>query len=282
MSWGAILAGAVANGALTLALLTAGAGLGFTSISPFAGSGVSATTLGISALAWVVLIQILAMGGGGYLAGRLRTKSVGPHTPEAAMRDTAHGFLSWAVGSIIGALLLASAASSIVGGAARLGASAASGVGQAVSGAAGQAASRVDTGSLNLDPSAYLTDRLFRSERPAPNTGDNTASRAEVARIVAMSMRNGELTAGDRTYVASVIAAQTGISQQEAEKRIDDGIKQAKDAAAKVEQTARETAEAARSAAAKAALATFIAMIIGAMSASFFASLGGRARDNAV
>lgn len=282
VSWGAILAGAVASAALSLALLTAGAGLGFTSVSPFANSGVSATTLGIAALAWLAFVHLLAMGAGGYLAGRLRTKSVGPHTPEVAMRDSAHGFLSWAVGSLVSAVLLASLATTVIGGTARLGASAASGVGQAVAGAAGQAASRVDTSNLNIDPSALLTDRLFRNERPAPGTGDTNAARTEVGRIIASSLRNGEITQADRSYVAGVIAAQTGISQQDAEKRIDDGVQQAKDAAAKVEQTAREAAEAARSAAAKAALAAFIAMVIGAMAASFGGGLGGRARDRSV
>ncbi len=284
VSWGAILAGAVGSAAVSLMLLAAGAGLGFTSISPWSNSGVTATTFGIAAVLWLALIQVLSMGFGGYIAGRLRTRSAGPHTAEVGVRDTAHGFLAWAVGSIVGAVLLASTASAIIGGTARLGASAASGLGSAVTNvagqAAGQAAGRADLGSL--DPSAYLTDTLFRSERPAPASGDVAPARAEVGRIVATSLRNGDMTAADRTYVASVIAAQTGIAQADAEKRISDAIQQAKDTAAKAEQTARETADTARKAAAQLALATFIAMLIGALSASFAATLGGRARDRSV
>ncbi|MCU4180116.1 hypothetical protein [Bosea sp. BH3] len=277
VSWGAILGGAVVSAAVSLMLLTAGAGLGFTSVSPWSNAGVTATTFGIAALAWLAIVHLIAAGAGGYLAGRLRTKRVGLHTDEVAFRDTAHGFMTWAVSAIVSVMLIASATSAIVGGTARLGASAASGLGSAVSGAASQAAGRVDVS--NLDPSAYVTDTLFRTDKPAPSPTDPAPARAEVGRIVAMSIRNGEIAPADKTYVASVIAAQTGISQADAEKRIDDGIAKTKETAAKAEQTAREAADTARKAAASFALASFIAMLIGALASSYGATLGGRARD---
>jgi len=277
VSWGAILGGAVVSAALSLMLLTAGAGLGFTSVSPWTNAGVTATTFGIAALAWLAAVHLIAAGAGGYLAGRLRTKRVGLHTDEVAFRDTAHGFMTWAVSAIVSVMLIASATSAIVGGTARLGASAASSLGSAVSGVASQAAARVDL--PNLDPSAYVTDTLFRTDKPAPSPTDPAPARAEVGRILAMSIRNGAIAPADKTYVASVIAAQTGISQPDAEKRIDDGIAKAKETAAKAEQTARETADTARKAAASFALASFIAMLIGALASSYGATLGGRARD---
>jgi len=258
-------------------LLSAGAGLGFTSVSPWTNSGVTAMTFGIAATIWLALVHLISAGAGGYLAGRLRTKRVGLHTDEVAFRDTAHGFMTWAVGAIVSTILIASAASVVIGGTARLGASAASGLGSAVSGAASQAAGRVDLSSL--DPSAYVTDNLFRADRPAPAATDTAPARAEVGRIVAMSIRNGDMAPADKTYVASVIAAQTGISQPDAEKRINDAIAKAKETAAKAEQTARETADAARKAAASFALATFIAMLIGALASSYGATVGGRVRD---
>ncbi len=277
VSWGAILGGAVVSAAVSLMLLTAGAGLGFTSVSPWTNAGATATTFGVVALAWLAAVQLIAAGAGGYLAGRLRTKRVGLHTDEVAFRDTAHGFMTWAVSAIVSVMLIASATSAIVGGTARLGASAASGLGSAVSGVASQAAGRVDL--PNLDPSAYVTDTLFRTDKPAPSSTDPAPARAEVGRIVAMSIRNGAIAPADKTYVASVIAAQTGISQPDAEKRIDDGIAKTKEAAAKAEQTARAAADTARKAAASFALASFIAMLIGALASSYGATLGGRARD---
>lgn len=277
VSWSAVLGGAVVSASISLMLLAAGAGLGFTSVSPWSNAGVAATTFGIAALAWLAIVHLLAAGAGGYLAGRLRTRRVGLHTDEVAFRDTAHGFMAWAVSAIDTAVLLASTASMVIGGTARLGATAASGVASSISGMASQVAGRVDL--PNLDPSAYLTDSLFRSERPAPASADVGPARAEVGRIVAMSIRNGDMAPADKSYVASVIAAQTGISQPDAEKRINDAIAKTKEAAAKAEQTARETADVARKGAASFALATFIAMLIGALASSYSATVGGRARD---
>ena len=277
VSWGAVLGGAVVSASISLMLLAAGSGFGFVSVSPWTNAGVTTATFGIAAMIWLAVVHFVSAGAGGYIAGRLRTKRVGLHSEEVAFRDTAHGFMTWAVGAIISSILLASAASAVIGGSARLGASAASSVGSAVTGAANQAAGRLDLSSL--DPSAYVTDMLFRAERPAPSSADAAPARAEVGRIIAMSIRNGDMSPADKSYVASVIAAQTGISQPDAEKRITDAIAKTKETAAKTEQTARETADIARKAAASFALATFIAMLIGALAASYGATLGGYARD---
>lgn len=277
VSWGAVFGGAVVSASISLMLLAAGAGLGFVSVSPWTNAGVTAATFGIAAMIWLAVVHLVSAGAGGYLAGRLRTKRVGLHTEEVAFRDTAHGFMAWAVGAILSTVLLASAASAVIGGTARLGASAAFGVGSAVSGAASQVAGRL--GLSSLDPSAYVTDTLFRAERPASSSADTAPARAEVGRILAMSIRNGDMSPADKSYVASVIAAQTGVSQPDAEKRITDAIAKTKETVAKAEQTARETADMARKATASFALATFIAMLIGALAASYGATLGGRARD---
>lgn len=111
---GAIVAGAAAAAALSLILLMLGIGLGLSSMSPWAHGGVSATTFGVSAILWVTLTQLVASGMGGYLAGRLRTKWVAVHTDEVYFRDTAHGFLAWAVASLATAALLTSVIGSIV------------------------------------------------------------------------------------------------------------------------------------------------------------------------
>src|SRR3569833_2987524 len=115
ISWASIIGGAVAAAALSLILLALGSGLGFSSVSPWSNSNPSATTFGIMSAVWLIIIQVVSAGLGGYLAGRLRTKWVGIHTDESYFRDTAHGFLAWALGAVVSAGLLASVASSIVG-----------------------------------------------------------------------------------------------------------------------------------------------------------------------
>src|SRR5580704_11715964 len=119
LSWAAVVAGAFVAAALSLILLALGTGIGFSAVSPWANSGVSAPAVGTGAIVWSVLIQIIASSVGGYLAGRLRTKWVSVHTHEVYFRDTAHGFLVWAVGVVITAAFLASAAASVAGGVAR-------------------------------------------------------------------------------------------------------------------------------------------------------------------
>ncbi len=101
VSWGAVIAGAFVAAALSLALLALGTGIGMSSISPWANSGASAAKVSGGAIVWFVAMQLIAFSIGGYLAGRLRTKWVNIHTHEVYFRDTAHGFLVWAVGTVI-------------------------------------------------------------------------------------------------------------------------------------------------------------------------------------
>jgi hypothetical protein len=97
VSWAAVLAGAVASLALTLVLLSFGAGMGFAVVSPWGNSDVSATTFKIGT-GWhglyFIPMAMISSAIGGYLAGRLRTKWVGVHATEVHFRDTAHGFLA--------------------------------------------------------------------------------------------------------------------------------------------------------------------------------------------
>ena len=123
VSWGAIFAGAAAAAALSLILLMLGIGLGLSSVSPWRQDGLSAAAFGVSTIAWITLTQLVASGMGGYLAGRLRTKWAAIHTDEVYFRDTAHGFLAWAIASLATAALLTSVIGSIVSGGVQAGAS---------------------------------------------------------------------------------------------------------------------------------------------------------------
>jgi hypothetical protein len=276
VSWGAVLAGAFVASATYLMLLLAGAGFGFASMSPWGDEGASAKTLGVGAIIWLVVIQLISAGLGGYIAGRLRTKWVDTHSDEVYFRDTAHGFLVWAVGAVVSAFLLGSGLSSAVSGAAQVGASAASGVGSAVSAAVPAAAG--GGGADGAGPSAqYFVDTLFRSDRPDAAQGD--AAKAEVGRILAVSLARGSITPEDKTYVARVISTQAGVDQPTAEKRIDDTLNRARQTADEVKQKAREAADTARKAAAGFALWAFLSMLIGAFVASYAATRGGRTRD---
>ncbi|MDY0884880.1 hypothetical protein ACFPL7_05625 [Dongia soli] len=305
VSWGAIIAGGVVAAALGLILISLGTGLGLVAVSPWRNEGVEGSTLGIGAIVWSIIIEIVAFGVGGYVAGRLRTKWADIHGDEVYFRDTAHGFVTWALGTLIGVALVASAAGQIARGVAETGASALGGAGSAaVMAAGGVAGSQMGNqgarGGQGSNPVDYFVDMMLRGQpagaggqpaagqtngqpgQPAgapPQDLNNPGTRAELRRIVMMSFANGEISQPDKTYLAQVVAARTGMSQQDAEKRVDDVIGQAKAAMDKAEQKAREAADTARKAGAALAFWSFLAMLIGAFAASFAATWGGKARD---
>jgi hypothetical protein len=111
VEWAAISAGALAAVGVSIILVTFGPGVGLATVSPWSFSATPPTTFGIAAGVWLIVTQWLASGLGGYLAGRLRKKWVGIRTDEVFFRDTAHGFLAWALATLIvvGLLSLGSA-----------------------------------------------------------------------------------------------------------------------------------------------------------------------------
>jgi hypothetical protein len=241
--------------ALTLVLLAFGTGLGLSVVSPWSGSGVSATTFKIGTGLYLVVIAMLSSSIGGYIAGRLRTSWTGVHSDEVYFRDTAHGFLAWAFASVLGAALLASPASSLIGGAAN-------GAAQGATSAVSQA-----------EPMDGYVDRLLRTETPAAqNAGtsqDTRDSRSEMVRLFTGSFRNGsEMKPADREYVSKVVAARTGLSQPEADKRVNDVVTQVK-----------SDTDAARKATARLAFWLVASLLIGAFCASLAATEGGGLRD---
>lgn len=278
VSWAAVFAGAVIAAALSLALFAGGTGLGFLSVSPWGEEGMSDPAIGIGIIVWMLLTQIISYGIGGYVAGRLRTKWVDVHSDEVYFRDTAHGFLVWALSAVVSAALLGSALASMASGVAKAGASVAATAGTAATAAATAGAAGASSGGGMERATDYLTDTLMRSERPEANT-DPEAARAEVGRIVAMSITRGDMTPADRDYVVKVVAAQAGVEPAVAQRRVDEAIQNAKKTAEEAKVKAKEAADAARKAAAAFALWGFASMLIGAFVASLAATWGGRRRD---
>lgn len=282
VSWGAILAGAAAAAALSMILLILGAGLGLSAISPWARRGVSATAFGVSTIVWITVTQIMASGMGGYLAGRLRARWVAAPTDEVYFRDTAHGFLAWAVASLATAALLSSAIGTIVGGGVQAGASLAGGAATAVATNAG--ASTTAPGAAST---SYFVDSLLRKEpaaapvgsAPAPADPASVAPTAEVTRILLNSGRASALPADDLRYLGQVVAQRTGLSQADAEKRVAETYDRLQAKLRDTEAAAREAADKARKATAYATLWLFVSMLAGAFVASLSATWGGRQRD---
>jgi hypothetical protein len=256
VSWAAVAAGAIVSCAVTLVVLALGIGLGLSVVSPWGGSGVSATTFKIGTGLYLVVVAMLSSSIGGYIAGRLRSRWIGVHSDEVYFRDTAHGFVAWAFASVLGAVLLASPASNLLGGT-----------------AAGVAQGAVSSAS-RAGPMDDYVDTLLRPEAPATqnssqNSGNASDPRGELVRLFSSSFRNGaDLKPGDREYVSKVVAARTGLSQADADKRVNDVVTQTK-----------ADMDAARKATAQLAFWLTASLLIGAFCASLAATEGGGLRD---
>ncbi len=254
ISCAAVVAGAVAAAALTLVLVAFGSGLGLSSISPWSGRGVSASTFQIGTGIYLVIVGIMSSAIGGYVAGRLRTKWVGVHNNEVFFRDTAHGLLAWALATLISATALVSTTAYLANGAI----------------AGGTAASPQALGQFGS--AGMYVDKLFRpapGHSPSEPDNGNFAPRAEVLRLWRTDFHNGaDLSPADRAYVGQVVAARTGLNQADAEKRIDAVVAEAKSAA-----------DAARRNAAHLSFWLTAALLFGAFAASLAAAEGGALRD---
>jgi hypothetical protein len=252
---------------LGAALIAFGAGLGLSAVSPWSDSSVSASTFKTGTGIYLVIVAVMSSAVGGYLAARLRSKWVGAHTHEVFFRDTAHGFIAWAFATLLSASALSSVTGYLANGAAA-----------GVAGAALQA-------TRSVNPADIYVDKLFRAGQLASPPASSTAagnpnpaalsganinqSRAEILRLWTASFRDDQdLSAADKAYVAQAVAARTGLSQADAEKRVNDVITEAKTAA-----------DDARKGAAKLSFWLTAAMLFGAFASSLAAVEGGSLRD---
>ncbi|SJZ41632.1 hypothetical protein SAMN02745126_00963 [Enhydrobacter aerosaccus] len=287
LEWGPVIAGAIGAAAISFVLLTFGSALGLSAISPYPYRGLSAPTFMIVATLYVAMVQVCSYAAGGYLAGRMRAPWLDGPQAERHFRDGTHGFAVWALGLVISAAVVASGAA----GTAKTALEAASAVSASAAGGAAAGASN----SLP-NPADYATDLLLRPAPNAPDTGTNQAQqgaqsgqgqpgqeqpgqaqvdRGPLVRVFTRSLSDGSLPQQDRTYLGQVVARQTGLSQQDAEKRVDDAFAQARNA----EQKARDVANQARKKTALAGFLTAATFAVACAAACIAAGLGGRDRD---
>lgn len=269
VSWAAVVAGGAGAAALSLILLLLGTGLGLSAVSPWVRDGLEPQSLGVSAIVWITFTQLLAAALGGYLAGRLRGQWLDVQSDEIYFRDSAHGFLAWAIATLASAALLSAAIASIVGGGVQAGVSLAKAGG-------------------DLVPISYVMDSLFRpaapptlaaTANPVTYTAERAAVITEVTGIFMNSLRSGALPPEDLRYVGQLVAQRTGLGEAEASQRVRDGYARAQTTLRNAEASAREAADKARKASAYVALWLFIALLSSAFVASLAGIFGGRQRD---
>jgi hypothetical protein len=229
-SWSAIIAGAFAAAAVSLILLVLGSALGFASVSPWDGQGVSVSTFAITTAIWFIVMQWISSAFGGYIAGRLRTRWIGTNPHEVFFRDTAHGFVTWAVATV--------AVQSAVG--------------------------------ATTPGYMYGMDRLLRPADPATaSTQSGSDLRTEVTHVIAQAVAtNGTVSDADRAYLANLVAAKTGVSAEEAKMRVNDFIATANAVKDQVKAAADSARKAAAKTAVFGALSLIIGAFIAAAAAA--------------
>ena len=252
VDWAPVFAGAVAAAALSFVLLTAGAAIGLSFVSPYPSQsyGKAAATL---ATVWALVVTIGSFLVGGYLAGRIRMPWGEGNPEEVIFRDSVHGFLVWSLSIFLGVLI-----ASIAGSATTL-------VGAQVGKASVYSSER---GSVL----ALTVDAMLRGA-PAASTPTglavSTDMRDEVTRVLSSSVLAGQPSPADRSYLAQVIAHRTGLASAEAEKRVDI-----------VFADARRAIDQARNGVVLVGLVTTTALLFGLAAAWYAAQRGGHHRDH--
>lgn len=270
VEWGSVILGALGATAMSVVLLTFGAALGLSVVSPYPYAGIPAKGLAVLTGTYTALVMVASFAAGGYLAGRLRTPWPSSDPVESQFHDGAHGFAVWALGVLLGAALAVAGVGSVLKTAAQVATT------TAAAGAAGAALDRLST-----TPTDYAVDRLLA---PAPEgaTGQTVSQpqqrsdlAAPIARAFAANLHNPQLDARDRATLVQLVVQRTGMPQADAEKRVDDAFAELKAA----EQKAREAAEQARKTALISAFVVAATLAIGCAAACAGAAVGARHRD---
>jgi len=263
IEWAPVIAGAVLAAALSFVLLTFGAGIGLSLLSPYATHSYSHTAASVAAL-WGLVVPIGSLLIGGYIAGRMRAPREGADETETEFRDGLHGALVWGISILFGAILAFHAASATA-----------------------------QAGAVAFDKGAIYTvaaDTLFApatvadatptapSPPPAPAKSSSIVAPSISAkgadenigaeRVIATAVAAGHLSPAQRGYLASLVSQRTGMSTSDAEKRVDQTFAETRQAADKT-----------RRATVVAALVTATSLMTGLAAAWYAAQRGGHHRD---
>src|SRR5208282_1719035 len=255
MSWGSVLAGGVVAGASMILLSLLGVALGAgglrftqTTASDMAGYGLGA---GI----WTAINLILSMAFGAYVAARLS----GTHSH---LDGELHGITVWAVAILLATMLLAQAASLAV---------------NTVTTGTGAGGSLTGSLTQQVGPQVLL-DRLQQSLTSNGDPTQMTRSQIanEITTLTGRRVLNGSFTDQDRERLTALVAAEAGVTKEEAVRRVARMEQDATATLTQAEQQARAAAETAASGAALGAKAIASALILGLGAAMLGAWFGTR------
>ena len=249
VEWGAIFAGAFLAAAISFVFLTFGSAVGLTLVSPYTNEGISLAVFVVISGIWMIWVQVSSFMAGGYLAGRLRRRLATGAPHEVEMRDGAHGLVVWALGIVVGGLLLSATLTGAVTG---------------VTKTAVQAGATAASDGAASGPFDYTIDRLFRGREASSKSA---VDRAEIGRLLTVAVGSKDMQS-EKDYLSRLVAEQTGLSQPEAAKRVEALIAEVK-----------QSVDQGRKMGIVIAFVTVASLIVSALAAWWAATQGGRHRD---
>ena len=307
VSWAAVIAGAVIAVAVQVLLAMLGTGIGASTVDPLAnGESPSAGAFGIGAAVWWAVSSLIALYVGGWVAGRL----------SGMLRPAdggLHGVLTWAVALLALVYLVGTAASSVMSGAAGMlgtvatttatvGAAAAPKVADAASEQLSKSGVSFDsikreamqllsqTGKPALQPGAVANQAEGAVADLKQAAGGTAPSDQQFSSMVERILSSGKdaVSQVDRDAVINVVVSRTGMTRDEAAKRVQGWETTAEQARAKAAQAAEQAKQKAREVADAAAKNLSRAMLLGAIGlalgagAAWWGGTTGQRREAAV
>jgi hypothetical protein len=210
ISWGAIFAGLFVTLAVFATLQLLGAGIGLSTVDLTGRQISSGKTLGIGAAIWWLIMGLISLFIGGWVAGRLAAQ---PNRLDRCL----HGFTTWAFFYVVMLWIVTTALGAFAGGSLAI-------LGKGLS-ATGQAAASPQ-GQQILNPSV-----VQQQVASVLGAGTNQQGAADLVPDVSNYLKSDK-TPQDRQQLAQAISQKTGKSEAEANQMID-----------KLERTAQQAKE---------------------------------------
>jgi len=249
IAWSAVFAGAVCGAGLALVLDAFGAAIGLAVSSTAPTWRDASFALAFLSGIYLILTAILSYGSGAYLAARIGRR-ISVTAEERESRDATQGLVVWGIMTLATALMLT------VGSA-----------GLSHLSAPSTGPSGLSTSVTAENIIAFDLDKLFRGGGRSTET-PNAYTRAEAARILLTTSSHRGLSSDDKTYLTRLVERVTGLTSAEAQTRVNNVVKSAK-----------QNIDRARNSAVILAFMIATATLLGALAAWFAADIGGRQRD---
>jgi hypothetical protein len=259
VSLSAVIIGALVAVTVGVTLTAMGAAIGTGLVDAVERDTPSASTFTMGAGAWMVLTNLVGLFTGGIVAGRLS----GAWSKEDG---ALHGLGVWAIATLFALMLLGG----VVGRVGEAVGNVAGGAASSITQAAGAAAPQVTVNPREIADRARAA--LSAPADPARMNGDQRA--AEIARLVGNRITQGNLNDADRQRLNVLIAAEAGLSPEEADRRVRAYEADAQRVAQETEQRARVAATATAKAASLSGWFFFATLLLGALAAYFGAGRG--------